>query len=144
MDMAFFEKIKVQMLVADKIWNGRRKQKVEYIQIRTLQTWSTNLFTEVMPIYIGENYKKQLLMSEEIKYSYWFIHKFHRKGKLIEKHSDEDKAWSRLLYSDYINCWRDGLSSEPLIELVMWKEWKSANAYWCIKHSRKKKCRKKL
>jgi len=25
MDMAIFEKIKVQMLVADKIWNGRRK-----------------------------------------------------------------------------------------------------------------------
>jgi len=88
------------MLVADKIWNGRRKQKVEYIQIRTLQTWSTNLLTEVMPIYIGENCKKQLLMLEEIKYSYWFIHRFHRKGKLREKHYDENKAWSRLLESE--------------------------------------------
>jgi len=45
-------------------------KKAEYIQIRTLQTWSTNLLTEVMPIYIGENCKKQLLMSKEIKYSY--------------------------------------------------------------------------
>jgi len=27
MDMAIFEKIKVQMWVVDKIWNGRRKQK---------------------------------------------------------------------------------------------------------------------
>jgi len=39
-------------------------------------------------------------MSEEIKYSYSFIHRFHRKGKLREKHFDEHKAWSRLLESD--------------------------------------------
>jgi len=31
-------------------------------------------------------------MSEEIKYSYSFIDRFHRKGKLREKHSDENKT----------------------------------------------------
>jgi len=44
MDLTNFEKLKVHMLVEHKLWNGRRKQKVQKIQIRTLQTWSSNLF----------------------------------------------------------------------------------------------------